>query len=519
MNIRITSNTKQLLIAITVAILATGFLRLQLLAGLPDSDAGYYVFITQYIYYVLSNGEILKDMNVSFYQLLTSWVYGLEVNQFILLRLIDGLVAIVASIILFKVILKESSNTLFTVILMTTLLILMNHPEIILYGFRNSIWVAFIPLFSALLIWQNSNKEDKYSFYLIGGLVSLGILLREPFLPFFIFAGIAILVGYGWRVLVKYLIGSAVLGFSILGVILMLRGWDLINLIDTYIDYQRLANQFSNASITFTSFLPSIKSNWFIYSTSTASIVYIIKLYYYNKNQVHMNRIYFWLLVSLIPILEIISKAPFAYHFANSLPGLAGLTALGWKYMSNQESKRTKKIAIIGIALVSLIVILPTVDRKLIKNSYIISPLNGIQWVKSDIFRMPEFTEKSQYLIATKNIYELSKEDSTLATTGLMGVLFPLTGLLPPTYELHDLGKLFIKLNYDESKLIAMIEQHRPTLIITAGANMKYEENIPKAIEKTNLYNKVKIINGNQNIQYGWKFKEPGIIYRLKDFE
>jgi hypothetical protein len=27
------------------------------------------------------------------------------------------------------------------------------------------------------------------------------------------------------------------------------------------------------------------------------------------------------------------------------------------------------------------------------------------------------------------------------------------------------------------------------------------------------------ILEGNQKINYGWKFKEPGIIYRLKDFK
>jgi len=519
MHIRITSNTKQLLVVITLAILTTGFLRLQLLSGLPESDGGYYTFVTQHIYDVLSNGEILKDTRLSIYPLVMSWIYGLELNQYVLLRLIDCLVAIAASIVLFKVILKESGNTVFTVILMTTLLILMNHHEIILYGYRNSIWAAFIPLFSALLIWQNSNKEDKYSFYLIGGLVTLGVLLREPFLMFLIFSGIAILISYGWRVLVKYLIGSAVLGFSILGVILMLRGWDLINLINAYMLSVSVHGSFNQSSITFASFLPSIKSNWFIYSTATAAIFYMIQLYSNDKNRVNMYRVCFWLLITLIPILEIITKSSFAYHYANFFPGLAGLTALGWKYMSNQESKRTKKIAIIGIGLISLIIILPTMDRKLIKSSHIHSPLNAIEWVKFDIFRLPELIEKSQYLIVSKKIYELTREDSTLATSGLMAVLFPLTGLAPSSYALHDLGKLFIKLNYDESKLIAMIEQHRPTLIITAGANIAYEKKLPKVIEKTNLYNKVGIINGNQNIEYGWKFKNPGIIYRLKDFK
>ena len=95
------------LIAVVIALISTGFLRLQLFSGLPETDGGLYTFVSQYIYHALINGQDLKGIVLSLYSLMTAWVYGLEVNQFILLRLIDGLVAIAASIILFRVILKE----------------------------------------------------------------------------------------------------------------------------------------------------------------------------------------------------------------------------------------------------------------------------------------------------------------------------------------------------------------------------------------------------------------------------
>ena len=507
-----------LLIAITLAIITTGFIRLQLFSGLPEADGGTYTFASQYIYNALINGEDLLGLPLYLYSMMTAWVYGLEVNQWIFLRLIDGLIAISASIVLFKVILKESDSTLFTVILTTGLLIIMNDIHIIMYGYTNGIWAAFLPLFSALLVWQNSNKEDKYSFYSIGGLVSLGVLLRESFLPFFIFAGIAILIGYGWRVLIKYLIGSAVVGFSILGFMLMFRGWDLIDLFNSYIQLATSIESGINVGWKFPVQV-IMKANWFIIFTAIASIFYLIKLYCNDKNQVNMKRVWFWLLITLIPILEIFSKASFAYHYANCLPGLAGLSALGWKYMINQESKKTKQLVTIATGLISLIIILPSLDRKIIKSPYIFSPLNAIQWVQFDVFRLPELVERSQYLITSKKIYELSRENSTLSTSGLMAVLFPLTKLMPPTYELHDLGKLFLKLNYDKDKLVTILERHRPTIIILSGTNIKYEKDLPLVVEKTNLYNKVDSIIGNQNIQYGWKFKQPGTIYRLKDFK
>ena len=38
------------LIAVVIALLTTGFSRLQFLSGLPSSDGGYYTFATQYIF-------------------------------------------------------------------------------------------------------------------------------------------------------------------------------------------------------------------------------------------------------------------------------------------------------------------------------------------------------------------------------------------------------------------------------------------------------------------------------------
>ena len=292
----ITSRTLHLLIAITIAILTTGFLRLQLFSGFPESDGGTNTFINQYLYHALNNGQDLKAMTVNLYQLMTHWVYALDIHQFIALRLIDGLVAITASIIIFKVILKESGSLLFTVILMIPLLIVMNHVLVIGYGYKNSIWAAYLPLFTALLFWQKSSKEDTFSFYVIGALVSFGILLREPFLPFFLLAGVAIFTSYGWRVLLKYLIGSAILGFSVLAVVLSFRGWDLLDLIDSYTTTIVGLDKFNSIiwDMFFSSGLRSLKANWFICITALASIIYFIKLYTVDKKSVCINRLYFW---------------------------------------------------------------------------------------------------------------------------------------------------------------------------------------------------------------------------------
>jgi len=537
-NTIITPKNLNLLLAITIALLTTGYLRLQLASGLPEYDGGFYTFTCSYIYQFLTNAELTSGTPLLLYQFLTAWVYGLDINQYITLRLIDGVVAIAASIILFKVILKESGSTLFTVILVTTLLIIMNDIEVIAFGFRNSIWAAYLPLFSALLVWQNSTKEDKYSFYLIGGLVSLGVLFREPFLPFFLLATIAIYISYGWRALVKYLIGAAVIGFSVVAVMLSFRGWDLFDLIDSYVRYS-----IGIAKIEWKFPLMILESFWFIFLTAIISITYLLKLYWGDKKLTNMNRFYFWLAVAVLPIIEYYSKLGLLYHFSNCLIGFAGLSAMGWKYININESKKTQASAMMFIGILSLVVILPTLNEKIVQKNRIHTLSDASRWIKNiDAFRSKNTVERSQIATVAKQIYNYSREDSTLSTSGYWSPVYPLTGLsVPlnnklseaPAFFLYDLRALAIFLDSDEDRLIQVIKDYRPTIIVVQPHIGVGELSIPPIVEKTNLYeiiarvpprfsyedffhtHKIQKIDPNVDA-FGWM---EAIVYRLKDFK
>lgn len=504
------------LIAVVIAIFTTGFLRLQLIGYPPASDGGYHSFASQWIFNALSQGEVIKDSKLFLYTFMTSWVYGLEVNQIIMLRIIDGFVAIAASIVLFKVILRESGSKLFTVILMVPLLIILHNFIYVLYGFRNPIWASYLALFSALLISQKSSKDSNFSFYLIGALVSLGVLLREAFLPFSILAGIAIYIAYSWHALTKYLIGSAVLGISVISFMLIFRGWDLQNLIDTYFLHVDAYRDYPQMGLSFSSgILHLIQTGWFVCALSIASILYFIKLNFNDKEPKDTNRFYFWILVALLPLIEPIFKLGFHYHYSNCLIGLAGLSALCWNYLSLQESGKIKKSSIILIGLVCLFVALPTFNSKFIKIERIIMPSDAISLASNpESFRNTRVIESSQYLTLAAKIYSLSREDSTLATSGLMQVLHPLTNLLPPTYELSWLRYLYVKVNFDKDRLIKIIKKNRPTLIVTTNWSAG-EAAMSEIIDKIDLYEKIAIVPTNSKKIYGYK---SGTIYRLKDF-
>ena len=220
-------------------------------------------------------------------------------------------------------------------------------------------------------------------------------------------------------------------------------------------------------------------------------------------------------MVALTPLIEPIFKLGFNYHYSNSLIGLAGLTAMSWKYLSLQESKQIKKLSILLIGLMSLLIILPTVNNKVIKKP-LVSLSDVINSVNNyDSFRSLQLVESDQYITLAAKIYSLSREDSTLATSGLMHVLHPLTELLPPTYELSWLRYLYVKLNFDENKLIKIIKKHRPTLIVTTDW-IPGEADMSAIIDKIDLYEKVVIVPVNPKKNYGWK---SGTIYRLKNFK
>ena len=508
---------------LAVVLLTTGFLRLQLLAGPPDTDSGFYTFVSQYTYYMLSNGMNMPDkMPFSLYPLITSWVWALEIQQWVALRIIDLLVAVIASCLLFKVILKESGSTIFTIALLLPVLIALNSSEYIGFGFKNSIWIAYIPLFSALLLWQNLKKDSNLTFYYIGALAALGTLFREPFLLFFILGGITIWVTYGWKTLLKYLIGAAILGFTITGIILYLRSWDVVALVSSYIDVQNKTYDTSAEDMKllfYKSGLSTAKDFTLILTTSLIAFIYAIKLFINKK--INIRRTLFWLSLSLVALVEPYLKMGFPYHFAACIPGLAGLSALGWRYVSIEQTREKYKYLKVAISFSSIFFLYPVLTDFEMTNKYTI--VDAYYLSQSQLFKHEESINSSNHLIAAKIILENSREDSTLSVTGQMEALFPLTGLLPPAYIAADLRNLLSNVcDFDEALFKEKINEYQPTLIMAVEpviymfGPLRGEDEMARLIEETKLYEKIAIIPYNADITYGWKY---GSIYRLKSFK
>ena len=519
----INHKTLSTLIAILVAIFTTGYLRIHWIPFLPEPDGGMYTFFSQYFYTTLANGELIDpSYPIALYSLLTSWVYGLDINQYMALRWIDLCLAVIASTLFFKVIEKESGSLFFSVVTVSAVLIVMNNYSFILYGFRNSIWAAYVPLFLALLASQSINKKNHYLFYFIGAVAAFGVLLRMPFLFFYITGAIAILFAYGWKILVKYLIGSAILGFITLFIVIMLReGEGPQTIISSYIvqiaGIQDLINELLISNFLKNSLI-AIKAYWFGITLSIISAIYILKLNLKDRKSVSTNRFFFWLALALVPIIEPISKLGFDYHFINCIPGLAGISAMGWKYVSLNESKIVKKYIMGAIIILYVFGVYPNLSRTLNINVYHkenpVSDAYNHLWKNS--YSEIETIRLSNYLIAADMIKKLSRKDSTLAVAGFAQVLYPLTGLFPTSIGMWDLRSLYLSLNWNEDKLVGILQEQRPTLIFPTKQVLPGIPNLTRAVQRTGLYERVAIISYSPNVYYKTII---GDIYRLKSFK
>jgi len=511
------SNIKSLhfLVAILVAIFTTGWVRVHLIPWGPEPDGLHYAFLSQYIYYLLSTGQNISiDVPLSLYSTLTAWVYGLEINQLMALRWIDLCMAVMASILFFTVIKKESTSLSFTFIVLTASLLIMNHNDVIWVGFNNSIWAAYVPFFSALLISQNLKQDSNYSFYFIGVLASLGVLLREPLLSFYVVGSVAIFFAFGWRALLKYFIGSAILGFS---TIILLRGWDLFGLLEAYRYVGKIVSDYGAGipeNFTKNGFF-MIKQFWFGLMLFVALTVYLLKIHLSGKDKINLGRFLFWLAIALVPIIEAWSKLPGPYHFAQCIPGLIGFSALGWRYLSLNESKKIRQYSMTAIYLICFFGMQPQLnliyenfkDERTLANAY--NQLWTFPWRQVEVIR------SSNFLISAELISQLSNEDSTLSTGGAGSSLYPLTGLLPPTYKLYDMRSLYSFLDFNEDKLVAILREHQPTLIMPTNHSIPGIRELTRVIQRTGLYEKVAFVKNDPDVAYA---PISGNIYRLKSF-
>jgi len=303
-----------------------------------------------------------------------------------------------------------------------------------------------------------------------------------------------------------------------LGVSLMLRGWDLAGFVDTYSYTAKVTSDYKLLFPDIFSMNGLIMASEFWYGL----ILFIISVFYIAKtflsdNKINLRRYAFWLAIALVPLIEAWTKLASPYHFAQCIPGFVGFIALTWKHLSFNESKIIQRYSMIFIYVLCLLGMQSKLyliynnyhDGRTLENAY-----NQL-WFNS--YRDdPQTIQTSNYLIAADAIRQLSNKDSTLALGGGGSTsLYPLTNLLPPTFKFFALRALYASFEFNEEQLVSHLKEYRPTLIMPTVQSIWGMERLSKAVERTDLYELVAIIEHNQNLHAA---SIAGNIYRLKTF-
>ncbi len=445
-------------------------------------DEGIYAFNAQWIHHGLASGRGLPDTGtMMIYPLLVSWVFHFSANPFILLRLCDLALAVIAAGLLCVVLQRESRDRAAGAAIAFIFLWAMNQPGFVDSGFKNPIFAAYVPLFSAFALVQFL-PEQPLRWYLAGALTALAVLLREPFIALAVAASIMALRARRHDGL-RFILGGVVVGASGIAAVCLARG-SISGLADGYLLAAKVYRSF--AQVDGMIFFKS--AAWMIYYAISAVIVGAAGAILAFRAVApggggSRGRLGFWLVVTVTPLWEPIAKFGLPYHFAQCLPGLAGLTAFGWNAADRSARARIFGPRTLVGAAVAFVLALNSIAlvREWPSSMQALLAMSWATWPAQTV-------EHSEVLQAAAAIRKIAPVGATLSVADFQIELYPLTGRLPPNYRLESLRTAAIDLEQSQPRLQALLASCPPDIVFLTIANLPKPQIISAAVAASGLY-------------------------------
>ncbi|MDR3158117.1 MAG: glycosyltransferase family 39 protein [Zoogloeaceae bacterium] len=466
---------------VTSIILAgTIFPRLMLLGLFPLTDDGYYAYVAQQIHHSLANGQGIPDAGgISLYPMLCSWVFSLQNNPFISLRLIDLGVAVIMSFLLYKVLARTCNNNTGAALITLVFTFTLNQLVFIDGGFKNSITVAFVPLLLALYIGMRAiqNKESSGSaWWMAGALTALAVVFRETFVPFVLLGLVSVFIAQGRKAALQFLVGGMAAGIVLIGGILVARG-----------GVTKIIASYRAARAVFGSASGDLRlEHFYSYGMNAANfssialafgilaVVILSVAIFLRREKSLLLAAIFWLSFIVAALIEAATKISYTYHFAIAFPGLSGLCALAlreiiriWPAMRWMNGRMNNILAVAGIVL-SAAWLYFSCSRQAIfywpmtLEALIVAPGGG--WPE-------KFTDRSYYLRVAAEIKKIIPENGTLSISRNAHALYPLTGNFPPDHRLNDLNTTAILLNFSVPAIRQVLLDCAPDVLMITTLN------------------------------------------------
>lgn len=125
-------------------------------------------------------------------------------------------------------------------------------------------------------------------------------------------------------------------------------------------------------------------------------------------------------------------------------------------------------------------------------------------------------TDKTNYLLLAQAIRQATPDGGTVAVSGFMYTLYPLTGLLPPLPQLNQLSEGFMTRKLFGSRFRdALLRCPPDVLMISTRTNLpgNWSSELLASVQETGIYEKITEIFPVNDRAYG---NFGGIIFRAK---
>ncbi len=474
-------------------------LRFVLLGGVPMTDEGFYAFYAQYFYNNLTQTNPLHvDGMLMLYPLIVSWVFAFDVNNLILLRAIDMMVAIAASIIFYRVNLYFSQNKLLSFSLVIVFSGFLVNPLYIDNGFKNPINIGFLFLISGFYLAVNFKRSVNYHlpYFLSGLFILLAVLFRESmvFFAFIMYVLALILVKRKEFLLLSFLGGASCL--SLLLVYIYFYKCGLVGFVESYRLFSS-SYSFSNKSV-FDSFI----SSFGIFMNVEAAGIFLFVVSFFllkiKKFDIVLAGIFFLLILSFV---EPLFKLSFPYHFSMLMFSMSVFLAYSYR-LTRESTMYNNKF----ISMLTLVVALFTGSKILfgvnLEERYFVTR-DVLTTFKQNVW--PNYmVENSNYLQAAKMINEYKHDGMTLSVGGFMYILYPLTGLLPPHIIISNLTETVYYTKFSTSDFDSIVLLRKPDIVLTTKRkDWVGSEFLNHYFSTSREYHKVDELTKKNNISYG----------------
>jgi len=496
MNTKLPNYSYMLLVILIGVILP----RIFLIGGYPMGDEGTYATFS-----LLQQAAPSSDAGTfALYPRLTSFVFDFDGNHIFYLRLIDLLVAILAAFLMISILNELASNKLVALLATILFLLVMNQFIFIHRGFSNSIYVAYVFLFGALFYLLKFKKENLYrSAFIIGYLIGVSVLFREPFVLFSPIIGLYLLIDSGFKAGLFYVLGGLI-SLVVAILVLELIGVSLDTIISSYVDlgnmYSQLRSNYSNIN----ALNRFISATWVVLLFAfIVNAIYVFKYRGSLKSELWDSKWLLFLFIALVPLVEPLTKYSVPYTFALTLPGLFFATSIAMNALFNNASDKVK-IYWLGLLIIPVLFycanLVGNIPHKILWGG------NFDGWSSSGF-------DNDRYLRASLVVARVSRAGDTVAMTGDLYPIFPVTVRAPIHLDMADLDRTVVQLDLTAEQLAGLLKQCTPDSIFLSSEQPKTSRIVAEAIELTDMYKLAARIE-SPSAGYG---RSGAFVFRVKD--